>query len=136
VHGALLVLAGLVVPSWLFLPAMTVTTMGAFLVNPIVVHPRITLLVHLVAMATPATLELLHVLPSSITVLGHQLVIASWVFDLSAPMLLVLVALLAIAQVLGTYTMIGKLRRAQEKAQHEIHLYKWHLEQLVPARAA
>jgi hypothetical protein len=115
---------------------MTVTSVVAFTSNPMVKTPRAALGWLFVATLTPSALELLRVVPASVALVDSHVVITPWAVSLSATAMLGVVAGIAIIQVLGTYAMISQLRRAQERAQAELHLYKWHLEQMLPGRGA
>ena len=56
-----------------------------------------------------------------------------WSVTIAARWILAIAMLAALSHLIATTAMVRQLRRAEEKAQQEIHLYKWHLEQLVPS---
>jgi len=133
IHGLLLGICGVLIAAPLILPAMAATSLTAFLSNPRVRYATPILLVHVLAVFAPVGLELVGVLPRTFSVDGDTFAIHSWSVTISAGWLLAIVMLAALSHLISSTVMVGQLRRAEEQAQLELHLYKWHLEQLLPS---
>ena len=133
IHGALLATCGILVSTPLILPAMAVTSLGAFLSNPRVRSAPAVFAVHVAAVFAPLALELLDVIPRTFALDGNTIAISPWSVSLSSKALLVIVMLAALSHLIATTLLVRQLRRAEETAQEEVHLYKWHLERLVPS---
>ena len=63
IHGVLLAVCGTLISAPLILPAMAVTSLGAFLSNPRVRNVAVILAVHILAVFVPVGLELADVIP-------------------------------------------------------------------------
>jgi serine/threonine-protein kinase len=133
VHGLFMALAGSLATTPLILPAMAITSLAGFLSNPRVDRAAPVVAVHALAIFGTIGLELAGVIPSTFALAGGSVVSTPWAVTIPAPYLFAIVMMAAATHIIATTTMITKLRRTQEAAQQEIFVYKWHLEQLVPA---
>lgn len=133
VHGVLLAACGILISTPLILPAMAVTSLGAFLSNPRVRSATAVLAVHILAVFVPVALELLDVIPRTFTLDGDVMSVSPWSVSIASRWLLLVVMLAGLSHLITTTLLIRQLRRAEEMAQEEVHLYKWHLERLVPS---
>ena len=136
IHGLLLSICGVLIAAPLILPAMAVTSLTAFLSNPRVRHATPVVLVHVLAVFAPVGLERVGVLPRTFSTNGDTFAIHSWSVTISAGWLLVIVMLAAVSHLISSTAMVRQLRRAEEHAQLELRVYKWHLEQLLPPAEA
>ena len=134
-HVTLLATVGVLLGPLLVLPILLFGTSTIFLMVPTVRFPRLIVVAHLLAAAVPLTLEWLAIVPSSYSFEGGALVLEPWAVDISAGALLFAILGTIFVQMVANAYALDTQREIQSRAQEQLHVQKWQLEQLV-ARSA
>jgi serine/threonine-protein kinase len=130
-YVSMLITVGLVLSSLLLLPIMIIGMLPLAQQLPTVRHPIAVIVVLSLALVIPVTLEMLRIVPPTFAFSGSDLIIHSGIGGLSPLMLVLLMVLIVGGQLLTISLLVLSQRREQERAQEELHVQKWQLEQLV-----
>jgi Na+-driven multidrug efflux pump len=127
----LLTASGVFFGSLLFVPMFAFGSLPIMLMLPSIRLPKWATAMHLLAVFAPVVLELLHVVPSTFTFRGNELVLRP-VFVTASPQLLVgiLLAIITVQMIVTTLVLDGQ-RQKQDRAQELLHIQSWQLGKLV-----
>jgi serine/threonine-protein kinase len=130
-HTLLLTASGVFFGSLLFVPMFAFGSLPIMLMLPSIRLPKWATAMHLLAVFAPVVLELLHVVPSTFTFRGNELVLRP-VFVTASPQLLVgiLLAIITVQMIVTTLVLDGQ-RQKQDRAQELLHIQSWQLGKLV-----
>jgi len=131
-HAAQLAFAGILFGPILVVPPFAIGSIAACLWYPSERRPALIVVLHLIAIAAPFVLELSGATPRTFSVTSDAILIHPWATGLGGGMLVGLAVLAVVIQMLALTGLIVHQRHTQERAQEQIHLTKWHLDQLVP----
>jgi serine/threonine-protein kinase len=132
-HCTLLATIGVLLGPLLLLPILLFGTAGIFATVTSIDMPKSIVIVHLLALVIPLSLEWLGIVPASYTLLGNALVLQPWAIDLEPTALVVIVLSAVVMQLFANAFIFGAQRNIQARAQEQLHIQKWQLEQLVPS---
>jgi hypothetical protein len=122
--------------SRIFGPFMLVPTLLATYAVSIQMHPyvgvrRVAVVLSCLAMVVPVLLEVLGVLPPTVTVTPGAIVIRTLGTLRPGPTLAFLV-LAGLASALSACFFIGSLRDALDRAELRLHVHAWHVQRMMP----
>jgi eukaryotic-like serine/threonine-protein kinase len=137
-HVALLATLGVATNPLVFVPMLMFGILPVAQTIPTMRRPVTAVVLLSLALLVPLALEWLGVVPASLTSIGDQLVLHTGAVTLSPHLLVATVVLLVMTQLIGVSATLLSQRREQERAQEQLHVHKWHFEQLLartPAQA-
>jgi serine/threonine-protein kinase len=132
IHGALLAANAVLFSPFLVLPALAATSVAAFVAHPTRSGPVAIVGVHIAALVGPLLAELVGILPRTFATHGATLAITPWAVEAPAMQLAWVVTAIGATQLVAAALLVLQLRRAEERAQHDVYLNAWHLKQLLP----
>ena len=132
-HVLMLMTMGTVLGPLLLLPIFVFGALPIMLIAPTVRLPVTIAVGHLLAVAVPIALEWLAIVPSSYRVTGGALVLEPWALEVSPTGLIFVVLGTITVQLISNTILLDRHRLAQDRAQEQLHVQKWQLEQLVPS---
>jgi len=134
VNCTMLGMSALVFGPLFVTPVFLIGSLASWLTQPWGYSSWVVVAAHCVPVFIVVALEALGLVPSTFQLDPHQVVLTSWVVELT-PAATILVLTLSIAmQLLNTASLTLSNRRIQEHAQNRIHVQRWHLQQLLPRR--
>jgi serine/threonine-protein kinase len=132
-HCVLLVTIGVLLGPLVLSPLLVFGTFAMFISVGAVRLPMTIFASHLGTLAVPLALEWLHVIPASYRFEGNALVLQPWAIDIAPSALVFLIVTMTVMQLLTNAIVLGAQRNLKERAQEQLHIQKWQLEQLVPS---
>jgi len=133
IHGVQLVFAGVLFSPLLVIPAFAIGSLASCLSYPLERRPIVIAIVHIIAIAIPFAGERLGWLPATMGTHDDAVVIRPWAVGVSPTAMLGFAIAAVLVQMVIMSLLITSQRDVQERAQEDIHLTKWHLDQLLPA---
>ena len=135
-HLSVLTLFVVVVGPLVIAPLAVLGSLGINLGLPSVYIPKRLLALHVLALIGPLALEWLGVLPPTYHVVGNELALSPWAIHLSPTAMFVLAISVMVMQMIAIVFINVSQRRSADRAHEQLHLYTWHLGQLVPTAKA
>jgi eukaryotic-like serine/threonine-protein kinase len=133
IHGAILALVGIIAGPLLLAPTLAIGSVASFAIAPASRNLAVVIAVHLAAGAAPLLLEWTGVLEATYGANPDgSLWIQPWAFTGTPASLAAIVLTFSAVQILTTALLLGAHRRTEQRAEEQIHLTKWHLDQLLP----
>jgi serine/threonine-protein kinase len=131
-----LAMGGIVFGPLLVMPFAVIASLACWLSVPTGYPAWITVAGHVLAIVPVVILELCGVLPSTFAIVGHSLVLTPHAFEINPVSTTVLLSFAFAVEMAHTIFFIASSRRIYQTAQDRVHTHTWHLEQLLPKRAA
>jgi hypothetical protein len=100
-------------------------------VIPTIRRPVATVILLSLGLLVPLALEWLGIVPPTFVYVGDQLVLHTGSVPLSPHLIVTALVILVIGQMIGVSVLLFSQRCEQERAQEQLHVQKWHLDQLV-----
>jgi hypothetical protein len=127
---------GIAATSRIFGPFMLMPTLAATYALSMQVHPhvafrKVAVALCCLAMVAPVVLEVLGVLPRTVTVEDGAIVIRT-LGALHAGAVIAFLALSVVAGTLSAAYFIAQLRDSLSRAERRVHLHAWHVQRMVP----
>lgn len=132
----LLTAVGVLLGPLLVMPIFLIGSLCGYLGQPSGYRPWWTLVVHAVPIALVTAIELSGLLPPTTQIVAGSLVLSTRVVELTPLAVAAIYALAGVTQAANSYMLMAGTVRAQCEAQDLLHAQRWHLDQLVPPRAA
>jgi hypothetical protein len=130
-HVFLVTLIGTFFGSLLFVPIFVFGSLPIMLMMPQVNRPILVVVCHMAAVAIPLALEFLGVVPSSVHLQGHGVLIEPWAVETPPRVLVTMVLVLVTIQMVVSTRVFVAQRASQERAHERLHAQTWQLEQMV-----
>jgi hypothetical protein len=135
-HVGMLVTLAFLTGPLLFVPILTFGMLPAAQVIPTIRKPVAVVVLLSLGLFVPLALEWLGVVPPTFVYVGDQLVLHTGSVPLSPHLIVMALVILVIGQMIGVSVLLFSQRCEQERAQEQLHVQKWHLDQLVGERRA
>ena len=135
-HCLLIATTGIAFGPLFIVPILIFGSATLFAIVPTVSIPRLIVVLHVLALLVPLALEWVGVLPHSFRVEAGELVLQPWAVELSASALVFVVLATTLLQLVATAFVLHAQRKTAARAEEQLHLQKWHLDQLVARSAA
>lgn len=130
-HVVMLSMVGIFFGSLIFVPIFALGMMPIMLTMPQVHQPRLALVVHVLALAVPLSLELAGLVPSTFTITADAIVFKPWAVHASPTVTVVAIFVVVVMQLWINMRVLSGGRASQERAHELLHAQRWQLEQLV-----
>jgi hypothetical protein len=124
---------GILLGPLLLVTILVFGTAGMFITVQAVRMPVTIVVCHALALAVPLVLEWVGVVPASYHFEGNALVLKPWAVEVSPSATLFMIFAIIVMQLIANAVMLWAQRRIYERAQEQLHVQRWQLQQLVPS---